>query len=232
MKPTGTGAAHASAAVGLNSLLAAALAVAMAVALAAALTALLPAQLHAAIFGNPVPNVAEGEQAVGVSFTDDRLTGFYDRGVSPQGVAQLLVGLVEVGRADGVEIGAGYRHRLDEPIELKDEVFRFGFLGFARYGEAEEGGAEISYLQLDIGLGGVWSPVEKVFVFGGPVFRRVSVEVDTPGQGGGRETDSDLGLYAGGEYWMSPTIVVGGELHFGLKDIFDEDLGIYVALKF
>ncbi|MEE8555961.1 MAG: hypothetical protein V3T00_08860 [bacterium] len=197
-----------------------------------ALTAVMPAQLRAAVFGNPVPNIAEGEQAVGVSFTDDRLTGFYDRGVSPQGVAQLLVGLVEVGQADGVEIGAGYRHRLDEPVELKDEVFRFGILAFARYGEAEEGDVEISYLQLDIGLGGVWSPVEKVFVFGGPVFRRVSVEVDTPGKGGGRETDSDLGLYAGGEYWMSPTMVIGGELHFGLKDIFDEDLGIYAELKF
>ncbi len=220
MKPTGMGTAFALAAIGPI------------VALSVALTAVLPAQLRAAVFGNPVPNIAEGEQAVGVSFTDDRLTGFYDRGVSPQGVAQLLVGLVEVGRADGVEIGAGYRHRLDEPIQLKDEVFRFGLLAFARYGEAEEGDVEISYLQLDIGLGGVWSPVEKAFVFGGPVFRRVSVEVDTPGKGGGRETDSDLGLYAGGEYWMSPTMVIGGELHFGLKDIFDEDLGIYAELKF
>ncbi len=220
MKPAGIGAAFALAAIGPI------------VALSVALTAVLPAQLRAAVFGNPVPNIAEGEQAVGVSFTDDRLTGFYDKGVSPQGVAQLLVALVEVGQADGVEIGVGYRHRLDEPIELKDEVFRFGILGFARYGQAEEGDVEISYLQLDIGLGGVWSPAEKVFVFGGPVFRRVSVEVDTPGKGGGRETDSDLGLYAGGEYWMSPTIVVGAELHFGLKDIFDEDLGIYAELKF
>ncbi|MCZ6748333.1 MAG: hypothetical protein O7D96_03495 [SAR324 cluster bacterium] len=220
MKPAGIGAAFALAAIGL------------AVVLAAALTAVMPAELRAAVFGNPVPNIAEGEQAVGVSFTDDRLTGFYDRGVSPQGVAQLLVGLVQVGRADGVEIGVGYRHRLDEPIELKDEVFRFGILGFARYGEAEEGNVEISYLQLDIGLGGVWSPVEKVFVFGGPIFRRVSAKVSNQGRGGGGETDTDLGLYAGGEYWMSPTMVIGGELHFGLKDIFDEDLGIYAELKF
>lgn len=31
---------------------------------------------------------------------------------------------------------------------------------------------------------------------------------------------------------MSPTMVIGGELHFGLKDIFDENLGIYAELKF
>ena len=228
MKPAEMEAAFALAAIRL----AAVLSVALSMVLAAALTAVMPAELRAAVFGNPVPNIAEGEQAVGVSFTDDRLTGFYDRGVSPQGVVQLLVGLVQVGRADGVEIGAGYRHRLDEPIELKDEEFRFGILGFARYGDAEEGNVEISYLQLDIGLGGVWSPVEKVFVFGGPIFRRVSAKVSNQGQGGGGETDTDLGLYAGGEYWMSPTMVIGGELHFGLKDIFDEDLGIYAELKF
>ncbi|MCZ6749815.1 MAG: hypothetical protein O7D96_11005, partial [SAR324 cluster bacterium] len=75
MKPAGIVAAFALAAIGVT------------VAMSVALTAVMPAQLRAAVFGNPVPNIAEGEQAVGVSFTDDRLTGFYDRGVSPQGVA-------------------------------------------------------------------------------------------------------------------------------------------------
>ena len=194
--------------------------------------ALCAAPALAFVYGNPTPNIAENETGAGVSLTDDRITGFLDFGVSPKGVAQGSVALIEIGRADGVEVGAGYRHRIDETLDLKDQSISFGVIAFAHYGDAKDGDTEITYLQLDVGFGGSLPVTDQLVVFGAPVFRRLSVEVSNAGRGGGRNSDSDLGLYAGLEYWLSSTLVFGGELHFGFGDEFDEDFGIFAEFKF
>ena len=189
-----------------------------------------PRGAWAAVYGNPSPQIHEKEQAVGVALGEDGITFFGDFGIGKEGVLRVLGGTVERGRADGVQVGAGYRHRLDINARLGDLDVALGAFGETRYGTLDAGGADASFFLIDLGAGGTISPVAKLYVFAGPVFRWIHVDVDSGQKGGsGSDTDTDLGLFLGAEYWIKPVLAGGVELHGGLKD---ESISVYLEYKF
>lgn len=196
------------------------------------LTLVVPGRALALVYGNPVPRVLEGETAVGASFTDDRATGFADIGVGPDGVAQGSIALVDLGAVDGVEVGGAYKHRLSKRETIREEGFGFGLLAFARYGEVDGDNVEVTYLELDVGAGITFVPRPELEVFGGPIYRRLQVDTETPGRGDGRQTDTDLGIFVGAEYWVQPQAAIGIEFKVEFDEVFDEDVGAYILYKF
>jgi hypothetical protein len=187
------------------------------------------ANADAAVFGNPVPLIHEGERAAGISLGDDGITIFGDFGVGKDGVARAMVGTVERGRSDGLQIGGAYTQRLETKAQLDTLDIHFGVFTGARYGELDGGGGDASFVLVDVGGGATISPVAKLYCFGGPVLRWLHVNSDGGKGKGGDGSDTSLGLFIGAEYWLQPQLAAGAEMHGGIKD---ESLSIYVGYKF
>ncbi len=193
-------------------------------------TLVVAAQGLAATFGNPVPDFEKGQMGIGLGLSDSRATFFVDYGLTDPGTLRLLAGTLEVGRADGTEFGAGYRHRLDETFEVAEQTVRLGGFGHLRIGQVEAGGSDAGFNQVDVGFGGSIEPVENLRPYGAVVYQRVDVDVDTNGKGkGGGGTDTDLGAVIGAEFLPSPEFLIGIELHLGFDE---DDIAIFGEIKF
>ncbi|MCH9044965.1 MAG: hypothetical protein IIA40_02535 [SAR324 cluster bacterium] len=182
---------------------------------------------HAIYLGNPAPDFVSGDVAIGLALSDLRETLFLDWGISDAGTLQFLYGNADLSLgADGTEFGAGYRHKIGEGFDIADKPVRLGILAMARIGEIEILNAEFDYTLIDIAFGGAYTPLENLNVYAAVVFERIDQE-----QAGGKGslTDSDIGLLAGAEFWISQSILAGLELHPALEN---DDIVIFGEFRF
>lgn len=189
--------------------------------------------------GNPAPDIAQGDFGLGATFSDERAGVFLEFGITDAGTLEALVNQLETGPgADGTEVGIGYRHKLNTNAKLGNMPLRLAVLG--RYSQATIDvpgiggiGSEFDYSLLQLGFGGAFTPVENLNVHGAVIYEQVELEevITIPFFGTLRQPikDTGLGLSGGAEYWVTPQIVVGGELHPGL---FHNDVAVYGEFKF
>lgn len=180
---------------------------------------------RAVAYRDPVPQLDAQEMAAGVGLDEDRQTAFLEYGVSDRGQLHVLLGTLDFGRADGVEVGAGYRHGLESEVKVGREPVRLAVLGIARYGQVEAGGEDFGFTQIDLAFGGD-SPVQDTLrLYGLAVFRRVDASEDIDR---GDSSESDVGLVAGAELDPAEALLLGAELHGGLE----ETVALYVEYRF
>ena len=187
---------------------------------------------HAIYLGNPAPDFKSGDVAIGLALSDLRETLFLDWGISDAGTLQFLYGNADLSLgADGTEFGAGYRHKIGEGFDIADKPVRLGVLAFLRIGEIEIlNNVELDYNLIHIGFGGAYTPLENLNIYAAAVYERTDFETVFPQPlGTVSVTDSDIGLLAGAEFWISQSILVGLELHPGLDD---DDFVIFGEFRF
>ena len=178
---------------------------------------------RATTYGNPAPDIKEGDLAPGIALSDDREELFLDWGLSDAGTLRVILAEVDLGGDDGTELGIGYRHKSSKRANVGDAELRLGGLVIYRLGEADNT-AGVEYSQLDLGFGGTTTLADNLDVFGIAIYRRI--ETDTPQKS---VSDSDVGVVVGAEFKLGEGILVGGEFHIGLEN---DDFGFYAQLKF
>ncbi len=183
---------------------------------------------HALYLGNPAPDFVSGDVAIGLALSDLRETLFLDWGISDAGTLQFLYGNADLTLGvEGTEFGAGYRHKIGEAFDIADKPVRLGVLAFLRIGEVEIlNNVELDYTLIHIGVGGAYTPLENLNVYAAAVFERIDQEQEG---GKGSLTDSDIGLLAGAEFWISPSFLAGLELHPALEN---DDIVIFAEFRF
>lgn len=185
---------------------------------------------HAIYLGNPAPDFMSGDVAIGLALSDLRETIFLDWGISDAGTLQFLYGNADLSLgADGTEFGAAYRHKIGEAFDIADKPVRLGILAMARIGEIEILNAEFDYTLIDIAFGGAYTPLENLNVYAAVVYERSETDIVVPPFGKVSVTDTDIGLLAGAEFWISQSFLVGLELHPGLTD---DDIAVFGEFRF
>lgn len=180
---------------------------------------------HATAFRNPVTSLRQGNLGAGFSISDHRQTIHGEYGISDAGTVELLVGNVDIYKSeDALEFGLGYRHDLGPAFDIDGKPVRLAPLARVQYGSGDVGAVTLDFVQVDVGFGGSLAVTPQANVFAGPLLRHVSVEV-----AGFSDSDTDVGVLLGGEFWAVPQWVVGAELHVGLDE---DDFGLYTTLKF
>lgn len=185
---------------------------------------------HAIYLGNPAPDFMSGDVAIGLALSDLRETIFLDWGISDVGTLQFLYGNADLSLgADGTEFGAAYRHKIGEAFDIADKPVRLGVLAMARIGEVEILNDEFDFNLIDIAFGGAYTPLENLNVYAAAVYERSDAEQEVKKFGKVRVTDSDIGVLAGAEFWISQSFLVGLELHPGLTD---DDIAVFGEFRF
>jgi hypothetical protein len=204
--------------------------------IAVALACLLPllvlgwaGSARALYLGNPAPDFKRGNFGLGLSLSNDRETAFADYGLSDAGTVELQVGDLDVGASHtGLEVGLTYRHKLGQPFKLGQFPVTLGVLGGYRVARVSNPGGDLNFNQIHLGLGGAFTPVQHLNVYGALIYERAKADTVLPlGKISGTETN--LGVSLGTEYWITPSIVAGLELHPGLDD---DGLAIFGEFKF
>jgi opacity protein-like surface antigen len=185
---------------------------------------------HALYLGNPAPNFKKGDVGIGLSLSDLRDTAFLDWGLSDNGTLELLAGNLDVkGGSNGTELGVTYRHKVGQPFNLGKFPVTLGIEGGYRAARVSTNGLDLNYNQIHLGLGGSFAPIQNLNVYGTVVFERAKADTVLPVFGKVSGTETNYGLVLGTEYWVTPALVAGLEVHPGLDD---DNLAIFGEFKF
>ncbi len=185
---------------------------------------------QALVLGNPSPEFKKGNFGIGAGLSDNRETLFLDYGLSDAGTLEVLAGNLDVtGGNSGTEIGLDYRHKLSASFNLGKFPTHLGILAGYRVATVDTPVGSLDFNLIDIGFGGSITPVPNLNTFAAAIYERAKADTVLPIFGKLSKTDTNLGLLLGAEYWITPALVVGAEVHPGLDD---DGLAIYATFKF
>jgi hypothetical protein len=193
------------------------------------------ATAQAVFYGSPVPDLKEGELAVGVAASDfsrkirvdragtgsedySRETVLADYGLSGDGMLRVELSTVDLGALRGTELAAGYRRRFGTTSRVGDEGMPLhkGYFASVRTASLSEGGSDADFIQIDLGAGAALVVSEAVSLYAGGVFSRLDGTIANSDF----EGDSSLGLFGGGQIALEEAMLVGGEIHLLMESGF------------
>lgn len=186
------------------------------------------APAYAVFYGPPVPDLKEGELAVGVAVTDinrkirvdgggtdnvdnSRETLLGDYGLSNASMLRLELSTVDLDELRGNEVAVGYRRRVGAVGRMGKEHMPLhkGVFASLRSASLSEGGTDADFLQLDVGAGAQLIVNRTVSIYAGGVFSLLDGTIENRGF----EGDSNVGLFGGAGFNLEENMRLGGELH-------------------
>ena len=180
--------------------------------------------------GNPVPEIDDGQLALGLSlesFARDlsfenggsdsveysRMGFRADYGLSKNRALQIFFGQTTVdpgpgGNWSGAELGAGYRQPVDITLPIAGKEAPTAVFGDIRYGNLEDGAA-FSYLQYEFGYGGSYPARKDLDIYAAVLYSDVYGRISSKNV----SAVDNLGFLGGVEFSAAKNLRLTGELH-------------------